>query len=210
MARLHGALAGGEHGGVDAGQLVEIGPRGEQEDPAVPEEGTALQEALGGGEVRLLDEAIDHMHAFDALQDVTALDVAVAGVRPGWLDAEGHQAAVLRRGKAPHDGAMEGLGVGDDVIGGLDEHQCVGIARQQPNRGGGDRRTGVARHRLEQDRLRFDADLAKLLVDQEAMLVVADEQRRRKAHVAQVARRRFLQQRALRHQRQQLLGIGGP
>ena len=94
------------------------------------------------------------------------------------------------------------------MVGWLHQHQRVGIARQQPQRGGADRGASVARHRLEQDRLRLDADLAELLVDQEAMVLVADQQRCAKADVAQIARRRLLQQRALGDQRQQLLGIG--
>ena len=73
--------------------------------------------------------------------------------------------------------------------------------------GGGDRRTGVAGERLEQDGLRLDADLAQLLVDQEAMILVADQQRCGEADVAQAARRRVLQQRPLGHERQELLGI---
>ena len=208
LAVAHGALAGLEHGGIDARQLAEIGAGAQQEDAAVPEEGAAVDEALGGLAVRLLDEAIDAEHAVTAGQRLAALDVAVAGVGAGRLDAERDQPAFLRGGQAAHDGAMEVGGRGDDVVGRLDQHQRVGVARQQPQGGGGDRGTGVARLGLEQDGLRLDADLLQLVVDQEAVILVADEKRCREADVDQSARHGVLQHRALRRQFQELLGIG--
>ena len=98
--------------------------------------------------------------------------------------------------------------VGDHVVGRLHQHQCAGIAREQPERRRRDGGRRIARHRLEQDSLRHDADLAKLLVDEEAMLLVADHQRRRIAHIVECAGRGVLQQRAIGDERQELLGIG--
>ena len=89
----------------------------------------------------------------------------------------------------------------------LHEHQRIGIARQKPQGGGGDRRPGVAGQRLEQDGLRLDADLLQLVVDQEPMILVADQQRCGEADVAQSARRRVLQHRPLGRELQELLGI---
>ena len=66
LAIPHGALAGAQHGRVDARELAEIGPGAQQEDPAVPEEGATVDEALGRRVVRLLHEAVDGKHAFDA------------------------------------------------------------------------------------------------------------------------------------------------
>ncbi len=160
----------------------------------------------GGVAVGLLDEAVDAEHAF-VTERLTTLDIAVAGVGTDRLDAERDQPAFLRGGHAAHHGAMEIGGRGDDVVGRLDQHQRIGVARQQPQRGGGDRRAGVARRGLEQDGLRLDADLLQLVVDQEAMLFVANEKRRGEADIDQSARRGVLQHRALRRQLQQLLGI---
>ena len=89
----------------------------------------------------------------------------------------------------------------------LDEHQRIGIARQKPHGGGGDRRTGVAGERLEQDGLRLDADLLQLVVDQEAVILVAHQQRCGEADVVQSARRRVLQHRPLGRELEELLGI---
>ena len=89
--------------GLMRGELVEIGAGAQQEDAAVPEEGAAVDEALGGLAVGLLDEAVDAEHAVVPSSALAALDVAVAGVRPVRLDAEGDQPAVLRGGQAAHD-----------------------------------------------------------------------------------------------------------
>ena len=55
--------------------------------------------------------------------------------------------------------------------------------------------------RLEQDGLGRDAHLAKLVVHEEAMLVVADQQGRGEADIGQVACCRLLQKRPLRDER---------
>ncbi len=90
----------------------------------------------------------------------------------------------------------------------LHEHERIGIARQQPKRGGCDGRAGVAAHGFEQDAKRPQADLVKLLGDQEAMLFVADQKGRRKSNVAVVSGRGLLEERPLRDKRMQLLGKG--
>src|SRR5713226_5195997 len=105
LAVAHGALAGAQHGRIDARQLAEIGTGAQQEDSAVPEEGAAVDETLGRRAVRLLDETIDCEYAVGAVDRLAALDVAVAGVGAARLDAEGDQPAVLRRRETAHDGA---------------------------------------------------------------------------------------------------------
>ena len=56
---------------------------------------------------------------------------------------------------------------------------------------------GVAADRLEHDRLRRDAGQAQLLGDDEAVLVIGDDERRREALAVGDAQRRLLQQAAL-------------
>src|SRR4029450_12950621 len=112
--------------GSDPRQLAEIGARAQQEDAAVPEERAAVDEALGGLAVGLLDEAVDGEHAITAAERLAALDVAVAGVGTNRLDAEGDQPALLRGGQAAHHGAMGGGGGGEDMAGGRDQHHGSG------------------------------------------------------------------------------------
>ena len=157
--------------------------------------------------VRLLDEAVDGEHAFDALDRLAALDVAVAGIGVARLDAEGDQSAGLRRGEPAHDGTVEVDQRGDDVVGRLHEHQGIGVACQKPQGGRSDRRPGVAGERLEQDGLGLDADLLQLVVNQKPVILVADQDRCGKAYVAQSACRSVLQHRPFGRELEELLGI---
>src|SRR5258708_29675853 len=93
-----------------------------------------MREALGGGEVRLFDEAAACMHSLDASEYRASLYVAVTDVRSAGLDAERHQPPLLGSGKAAHHGAMKLPRLGNDMIGTLHQHQRVGIVRQQPER----------------------------------------------------------------------------
>ena len=157
--------------------------------------------------IRLLDEAVDGKDAFYAVDRLAALDVAIAGLGAARLDAERDQPAGLRRGDAAHDCAMEVGQRGDDVVRGLDQHQRVGIARQEPQGGGGDRRRGVAALRLEQDGLGLDADLLQLVVDQEPVILVADQHWCGKADVTQSACRRVLKHGPFGRELEKLLGV---
>ena len=146
-------------------------------------------------------------HAFDAFDRLATLDVAITCLGAARLDAEGDQPAGLRRGDAAHDRTMEVGQRSDDVVCGLDQHQRIGISRQKPQGGGGDRRPGVAGLRLEQDGLGLDVDLLQLVVDQEPVILVADQQRCGEADVAQAACRRVLQHRPFGCELEELLGI---
>jgi hypothetical protein len=114
---------GGELGGVlvDGGEGAE---QGEGEDPGVPEETAAVEEFAGAGGVGLFDEAAGVEERGRAAVEglFGALDVAVAGVRGGRLDAEGDD---LLGGGGVGDGGAQGsieaAGVADVVIGGQGE-----------------------------------------------------------------------------------------
>ena len=97
LARVGQRLPGGvQDGGLEAGQLVEEGAGGEDEDAAVPGVGAGLEVGGGGLPVRLLREGFDGIGAVEARQRRAAPDVAVAGVRPARRDAEQHELACAR------------------------------------------------------------------------------------------------------------------
>ena len=102
---------------------------------------------------------------------------------------------------------MERGDVADHVIGGQHQQQrIVAASLRCRERGERDRRGGVATDRLEHDGLRRVVDHAQLLGDQEAMRLVADDDRRAGAEPVAAARG-GLQHRLLVDQRQQLLRI---
>ena len=83
------------------------------------------------------------------------------------------------RGLDPRlDRLPEGGSIADDVVGSEHQQQRV-IARGHGLEGGnGHGRCGVAAHGLQQDRRGIHADLAHLLGHDEAVVFVADQQRR--------------------------------
>ena len=162
-------------------------------------------EALGGGEVRLLDEAVDgvdRVRSTGARQTRKRLgrptDVAVA--RLGGLrdHAEGHEPPRLgRRQRRPY-GRLEGCPVTHHMVGGQDEQQQTrvrgirgigggiggdvarcGSRRQRHMSGQRDGRGGVAPDGLQHDPCARHARLTQLLGDHEAVGLVADHDRGR-------------------------------
>ena len=90
-------------------QGVEDGPGPPDEDAGVPGEPALGQELLGGGAVGLLAE-LDHAVQRDAVaaaERLAALDVAVAGLGAGRLDAEGDERRGI--GVDDRDGRADGL-----------------------------------------------------------------------------------------------------
>src|SRR4051812_15413717 len=81
LAVANGALAGAQHRRVDVRQLAHVSARAQEEDAAVPEEGAAVDEALRGLPIGLLNKAVDAEHAIEAAQRLAALDVAIARIR---------------------------------------------------------------------------------------------------------------------------------
>ena len=77
----------------------------------------------------------------------------------------------------------------------------------KPQRGDAGRRRGIAADRLQHQRIGHDADLAELLGDDEAMLLVGDDQRWGETLVAHHPEHGLLQQAALAGQRQELLRV---
>ena len=75
--------------------------------------------------------------------------------------------------------AREGGFVGHGLVGRGDDQHRVVAAFERLQGGQGQRRRGVAARGLEQDRGRVEPDLAQLVEHQEAVLLVADDQRRR-------------------------------
>ncbi len=133
---------------------------------------TVADVAHGGFQVRLFQEALDLVDP--AAQVGAVLDIAEAGFRMSRTDAEGDD-AVLRRLGGSKNGVAEGVRLGDDVIGRHHQHQGVGIAVAASQ--GGDRgdRGGVARHRLEDDRLGPQGDLTELSVGHLEMTAAAND-----------------------------------
>ncbi len=201
------APAGGERLRMEPLHLGKQERRREEEDAAVPDIVARVEIGPGPGAVGLLDEARDVVATLAAGHGIAAADIAIAGLGPVRRDAEGDEPAAPRRGGGMIDGGDEGGGVGDGVIGRHHQDQRVVRGRDQPERGHGDRRRGVAPHGFEHDRGRRDAGDAKLLGDDEAMLVVGDDDGRREARGVADPQSRLLQQRVRGHERQKLLRV---
>ncbi len=181
----------------------------EHEHAAVPVVAAFVQEGLGGGGVRLLDEA-RHLVAVAAVGDLfAAADVAVAGFRGLRHDAEGGQGALRHQADGALDRVAEGGAVLDDVVGRQHQHDRFRVDRLQVVGRRGHRRGGVAADRLEQDAERRHADLAQLFGHHEAVIIAAHDQRRHHSRPAGHPQRSFLQHGPVRHQGQQLLGQHG-
>ena len=95
--------------------------------------------------------------------------------------------------------------VGDHVVGGEQPQHGVGVGFRDQGSRGGYRGGAVAADRLQQDARGGDAGGAELLGDQEAVLLIAYDDRRREA-LATGTKRGFLQQRAIGDERPELLG----
>ena len=154
---------------------------------------------------RLLDEVRDGEGARRIVERGADGDVAVAGFRRGRAHAEGDDVAGAGGLRGGGEVRVQHVGVGDHVIGGEQPQHRVGIVLGDQDRGGGDGGGGVAADRLQQDARRGDAGGAELLGDQEAVLLVAHDDRRGEA-VAAGAERGFLEQGVLGDQRPELLG----
>ena len=136
-----------------------------------------------------------------------APDVPISGLRLGRCHAEGDERAIARGLGGDLDGVVESFEVGDDVIGRQDEKQGISVVAAQHERGGGRRVPAVG---LQDDGRGCYADLPKLLGHDEAVLVVAHDERRGEAFGVGDAARGFLQQGVVGNERQELLGIERP
>ncbi len=93
------------------------------------------------------------------------------------------------------------------MIGRQQQHKCVrsGLGQRQRRHAGGGR--GVAADRFENQRQRRGVDLAQLLGDDKAVLLIGDQQRRREPIGVADPPYRLLQQAVVTEQPQQLLGV---
>src|SRR5471030_3204104 len=204
VAQPHGRFGGAGHAGMEFLQLAQVAVGAEQEHAAVPVVIAGVDEALGRGAVRLLDEALD-LEAGCGRRGGAALDVAIAGFRRRRHDAEGGQRAV-----GGHHGRVcyrlvERVDILDHVVGRQHQHHGVGVDGLDEVGGGGDGGRRVAPHRFEQDTKRCNADFTQLLGDHEAVFIAADHQGLHQARPAGQALRRVLQHGHVAYDGQQLL-----
>ena len=136
--------------GKMARERVADRPHLPHEDAGVPQIAAALHERLGAGAVGLLREAT---HAVLARPErIAALDVAVARLRRGRLDADRHQELAARRQRdRPPERLEEAVGIADVMIGRKHDHGRARIDALDQRGGERDRRRGVAAHRLYDD-----------------------------------------------------------
>ncbi len=130
------------------------------------------------------------------------------GSTVGRADAEGDQQPLPGQARRGGDRLAERGRIADGVVRGQHEKQALWVLRARVECGDGGGRRGVAARGLEDLHRRPHAELVQLLGDNEAMLVVADDDWGRALRQAGKARHRLLQQRALRDERQELLGEG--
>ena len=96
----------------------------------------------GGGGVRLLHEAGDGVHAGRVAQWIAALDIAVAGFRPGRPHAEGDEPAGAGGRRGDPKRAVQRGDIGDGMVGGQHPQQAV---RDRPRPPAGRRRRSRGR-----------------------------------------------------------------
>ena len=92
------------------------------------------------------------------------------------MNAEGHETSAPRRDGRALDGGVERVDILDRVVRRHYQHQRVGSALGDPQRRYGRRRCGIAPDGLEQQPARFNADPAQLLGNDEAVLLVGDDE----------------------------------
>ena len=95
-----------------------------------------------------------------AIQRIAALDIAVTRLRVRGRNAEGDHPVLLRQRRGGAGGGDEGIGIGDVMVAGTDQHHRICRQQRGGQRDGGG---GVLRLRLHHDariprfaQLRFD------------------------------------------------------
>ena len=177
-----------------------------EEDAGVPEVVPARNHRRCGCDVRLLAEARER-HRAAAFRGMGQLEVAVAGLGPVGDDAEGDERAPTRGLGAAADGGEEGVAVGDQVVGGGNQHQRVRVVHHQ--RRNEDRGRGVAARGLDHDARVVEADRRRLLRGVEAEGVAGHDQGCGEA-LSREAAQRCLVEALVADEGGELLGVGGP
>ncbi|MNO96127.1 hypothetical protein D3C76_877890 [compost metagenome] len=205
LAAFEGQQAGVVDVGVVLLQFLQVAAGAEQEHAAVPVVAAVLDELAGAGLVGFLDEALDTLHAFRQAVAGGGADVAVAGFRAHGGDAEEHHLALFRGIGGQRQGTLEGALVVEHVVGGEHQQQLVAAFGDQLHGGDGHRRRGIAAEGFEQDRLGGELQFGELILDDEAVVLVADQQGRLHAFERQ-ALEGLLEQRVLAGEDEELLG----
>ena len=124
-------------------------------------------------------------------------------------DPESHEAALTGRRNRRLDRFAERRDVREHVVRGKHEQQRVTLRSAGSGREcrDGDRGRRIPADGLENDRARLDADLPQLLGDEEAVRLVADDDRIRDFRQPDRPERGVLDHRALADERQELLGV---
>ena len=153
--------------------------RAKHEDAAVPVVAAGVQVGGRCGAGRLLHEGVDGKDVGKAAERVAAADVAVARVRGCRSDAEEHEpASRCHLGGSPDRGNERRL-VLDDMVRWHHHQDAVGVVARDQQRGDCDRRRRVAGDRLQHDRFQRAPGKLRFLLDQESVIVVADDDGRR-------------------------------
>jgi hypothetical protein len=155
---------------IDIGIFAQQRRRAEQEIARVPE--IAVGEiAFGRAPVRLLDEGVEGAQRA-AVEERARLDIAVARLRPVRGHAEGDDQSARGGFRGVGASGREGGRIADNVV--RREHHDDGVgpgpldSEVSPCRDG---RAGIPPDGLEND-IRRDADLLRLLGDEEAVIAV--------------------------------------
>ncbi|CRS25503.1 hypothetical protein PAERUG_P48_London_17_VIM_2_01_13_06314 [Pseudomonas aeruginosa] len=206
LAALQGQQAGVVDVGVVLLQFFQVAAGAEQEHAAVPVVAAGGDELAGAGFVGLLDEALHPADAFRQLRIGARADVAVAGLGAAGGNAEEHHLALFGGVGGQRQGLLEGALVLDHVVGGKDQQQFVAAFGDQFHRGDGHRRRRVAAEGFEEDRLARQVLCLQLFLDDEAVLLVAHQQRRLHAVEGQ-ALDGLLEQGVVAGEGEELLGV---
>jgi hypothetical protein len=132
-------------------------------------------------------------------------DIAEAGFGMFGDDAEGCERAGSGGSGCDLNGFEEGRGIADHVVRRKHQDNAFWIKFGDHRSRGRDRGCGVSGDGFEGDRLGFDACGSQLLGNDEAMGVVAEDERRRKERGIGNAERRVLEQSLLAGERKKLL-----
>ncbi|MNT17072.1 hypothetical protein D3C72_1522030 [compost metagenome] len=184
-------------------QFFEEAAGAEQEHAAVPEVAAGLDVFGSAFHIRFFDEVRHTADTFGQQRIVGRLDVAVAGFRFGGRYAKQHHFAVFCGDGGQGQRTLQGFLVFQHVVGRQHQHQLVATFIDQHHCGQGYGRRGVATKRLHQDALGFQFACGQLLVDDEAVVLVADHDRRVHAFEHQ-AFQGLLEQRVFTGQGQEL------
>ena len=162
----------------------------QHEDAAVPVVLAAFEVGLGDGLLRLFEEGVDMVRsAAETLQGLSLAYITISGMRFARADAEQHQPS----GRRDQSGALDSrkkLGrIGNDVIGRHDsENGSSGDSSRALSAAtaiGGSR--VVRAIGFENDSFSLDAAALEILLDEKAVVVVAQQNGRLEAGIARQA-----------------------